>query len=247
MTHYMEHIDISTKFEQVLKEFQKTFLDRHDDFFFTERDLHSYFYHLCIQKEIFILNNGVNLVHLEYPTPFKCSIEKEFPYIKKREITSGYVRSHIDMVLFNPNFICWVFEKGHPVECIKSLKNQLYSEYILDFVRIYTDFYKERHEYIFKYLLEFKYFRSGFEGIKQPLQLIKQDVEKLKLAREFQMEFMDSPLPFAENIMSLVFINSFNKNLFDFLRKDIFINKNKKLISIIDKQHPNEIIGDTFL
>ncbi len=229
----MNSKNIIDSFEVILKNFQKTFLSLSDDFFFTEKELHSYFYHLCIQNNSFILKNGFNLVHTEYPTPFKCSKEKDFPFIKMRHITSKKIRSHIDMVIFNPNFIEWINQKGLSIEYIKGLKNQLYSEYIKDFIKIYTDFYNEKNETVFLYLLEFKFFRNRSEGTKQPLKSIKEDVEKLKMASKFQMGFMNSSLPFAKNILSLVFINNSNKKLSEILVNDPYVKKNKEYIHII--------------
>ena len=232
----MNTTEFSTTFERNLQNFQNTFITLPDDYFFTEKELHSYFYHLCMKNKTFILNDEFNLVHTEYPTPFKCSIENEFPFIKMQDITSKKVRSHIDTVLFNPNFIEWVYENKISIECIKGLRNQLYSEYIQDFIGIYSDFYRETNEPIFLYLLEFKFFRNGYVGTKYPLKSIKQDIEKLLISKEFQMDFMNSKLPFTENILSLVFITRSNKNLLDVIENDPYIKSNDKYLRVICKQ-----------
>lgn len=72
------------KFEKALLELVNIFRSKHNDYFFTEKELHSYFYHLCLKTSHFDYLQ-YNLIHTEYPTPFKCETLKHSPYIKKAD------------------------------------------------------------------------------------------------------------------------------------------------------------------
>ena len=80
------------------------------DYFFTEHDIHSL---LCdISNEELRLygveptetSDGyeVNLVHHEYPTPFRCDMEGYRFEIKE---SKPYKRGHYDLVILNPKFV----------------------------------------------------------------------------------------------------------------------------------------------
>lgn len=79
-------------------------------YFFTERDIHSL---LCdIANEELRLDGVtetktsdgylVNLVHHEYPTPFRCDM-KAYNFVKKDK--PPYKRGHYDLVILNPVFV----------------------------------------------------------------------------------------------------------------------------------------------
>ncbi|MDH5481830.1 MAG: hypothetical protein OEY22_02970 [Candidatus Bathyarchaeota archaeon] len=79
-------------------------------YFFTERDIHSL---LCdIANEELRLSGVteaktsdgylVNLVHHEYPTPFRCDMS-EYGFAKKDQ--PPYERGHYDLVILNPAFV----------------------------------------------------------------------------------------------------------------------------------------------
>lgn len=79
-------------------------------YFFTERDIHSL---LCdIANEELTLDGAtetettdgylVNLVHHEYPTPFRCDM-KGYNFVKKDR--PPYKRGHYDLVILNPAFV----------------------------------------------------------------------------------------------------------------------------------------------
>jgi hypothetical protein len=79
-------------------------------YFFTERDIHSL---LCdIANEELRLDGVtetktsdgylVNLVHHEYPTPFRCEM-KAYDFVKKDR--PPYKRGHYDLVILNPAFV----------------------------------------------------------------------------------------------------------------------------------------------
>jgi hypothetical protein len=80
------------------------------DYFFTERDINSL---LCeIANEELRLrgitetrtSDGylVNLVHHEYPTPFRCDM-KGYTFVKKDK--PPYARGHYDLIILNPLFV----------------------------------------------------------------------------------------------------------------------------------------------
>lgn len=80
-------------------------------FFFTESDIHSYFYH-CMYNSTFEVkknNKRIYLVHREYPTNYRYSkktlttsgVENPDYIDKENERTS---RGHYDMAVINPDF-----------------------------------------------------------------------------------------------------------------------------------------------
>ena len=92
--------------EQSLKELEHVFTNNIADFFFTEKELHSYFLNICFSKTSFI-HNGYLVVHAEYPTPFKCSYN-DTDIVKLENDDSKKIRAHIDMVFLNSNYIDWI-------------------------------------------------------------------------------------------------------------------------------------------
>lgn len=197
-------------FNEIINEFIDIYKSSIDDFFFTEKELHSYFYHLCLKSGLFITSSGFNLIHTEYPTPFKCNKLDSDPYIELAPIESKKMRSHIDLVLFNPNFIDWIIESGKSTKYISGLGYELYSKYIIDFGRQYEMFQKEFNEPILLFCLEFKYFRHSYTGTKYPKKDIIYDKAKLKLLQRvtINMDIID----YCSNVLSLVFIGPRLKN-----------------------------------
>jgi hypothetical protein len=85
--------------------------------FFSEHDIHSVLYSI-VKKELKQIGidsqttrDGyvTSLVHHEYPTPFKCDMQKyNFRVTSDKEKTPKgglYKRGHYDLVIFNPEFI----------------------------------------------------------------------------------------------------------------------------------------------
>lgn len=204
--------ELKKKFEEKMKELKNKFKSLDEEYFFTEKELHSYFYHLCLNEEIFFMKNGCSCVHAEYPTPFKCKKLKEQPYIalKGRE-EKNCRRSHLDLVLINPNFVNWVKENNKR-DCIWGVRNDLFSDYIKEFMKIYENFQRETNEPILIYALEFKYFRHTVSGTKNPIEEIKYDLEKLKIMGNLTNEEVDlglsTKLSFCANTRSLIFIRN---------------------------------------
>jgi hypothetical protein len=222
-----------SRLEEELQRIESIYLKYPDEYFFTEKELHSYFYHLCLAAETFILNNKFNLIHAEYPTPFKCSVKKDPPYFEIEDIKSNFRRSHIDLVLFNPNFIEWIRKFENPYDYVRGLRNELFSNYIQKFIHKYEQFYEDNRESVLLYALEFKYFRASYEGIKHPIISVRQDVEKLKSTKSFKLKFMKNELPFSDKILSLVFIGEKNKNIIHDI--SVYYKDNKDTIRLIAK------------
>ena len=91
-------------------------------------------------NEAFIIDGSFNLIHTEYPTPFKNSLSRFPPYFKIEAINSNSVRSHIDLVLLNPEFFMWINKFKNYIHYLKGLKNELFSKYILEFYNVYAEF-----------------------------------------------------------------------------------------------------------
>jgi len=93
--------------------------------FFSEHDIHSSLYsiikkqlkQLGIDSQISRDSYKTNLVHHEYPTPFRCDMRKyNFRVTSDQERTQRdglYKRGHYDLVIFNPEFI-----KNHTLEVV---------------------------------------------------------------------------------------------------------------------------------
>jgi hypothetical protein len=190
-------------FENALFELELTFQSGPNDFFFTEKELHSYFYHLCMKSDL--LYGDYNLVHTEYPTPFKCKTTKSDPFIKKAHANSKNQRAHIDLVLMNPNYIdCTLshqLTKKH--QYLTGVGDQLFSNYIMDFYTFYQKFSESYHESVLLYAIEFKFHRHNYSGIKYPIRNLIQDINKLNMLREFEIS---KGIPFCDKIKSLVFV-----------------------------------------
>jgi len=85
--------------------------------FFTEHDIHSHLHKLVeaeLEKQGKRLVRSVdgqttNLVHLEYPTPFRCDMSKHgFRVASDKDRTPRgrfYRRGHYDLVVLNPDFV----------------------------------------------------------------------------------------------------------------------------------------------
>lgn len=205
-----------------------------DNFFFTEKELHAYFYHLCVSSPILQdAKNKFSLIHSEYPTPYKYSNKEKC--IQKND--SKYVRGHIDMAIINPNFYDWILKKepeNYPYYCKGILnENKKFSEYIVTLNNRYEEFMEEKNESILNTAIEFKFLRSISEGKKSSENAINLDISKLTDLQNYKVK---SNCPgFVQNIRLLVFMGSllsdgtkkitdtFNESFltfFDFPKKD---------------------------
>jgi hypothetical protein len=180
-----------SSFEGLKDAFQK------DNCFFTETELHAYFYHLCLRN-----TNLWGLVHTEYPTPFKC-----IPSFNDEESkASKHRRAHIDLVLLNPNFVDYAKQENPQIACqiITGIGSGSFSTYINGFDDCYKDFFETHGQSVLLYALEFKYYRHSSDGGSAAKQAVEQDINKLKLLKEHKL---GTSIPFCQNIKSLVFIS----------------------------------------
>tara|TARA_B100001939_G_C16883878_1_gene592169 strand:- start:342 stop:1022 length:681 start_codon:yes stop_codon:yes gene_type:complete len=219
-------------FEDCLLELENLYKSKSDKFFFTEKEIHSYFYSICLSKNIFLYKD-YNLVHTEYPTPFKASILKDPPYFKVVNNESKFMRSHIDLVLLNPNFIDWCEKNNLPFNYIKGLKNESFSKYIVDFVNIYNRFYSDTNEPILLYAIEFKYFRGGYEGTKYPIIAVKQDLEKLNSLKQLKFGTRQQQIPFTQNVRSKIFFENNCSKIIDKINLDPIFKNYQNMFDII--------------
>ena len=220
-------VKLVSDFLKIIETLIDTYRVSHVDFFFTEKEIHSYFYHLCLKSDLFITSSGFNLIHTEYPTPFKCNKLDSEPYIEIAPYDSNKMRSHIDLVLFNPNFIDWIFENDKSTKYITGLGYELYSKYIVDFGEQYELFQKEYNEPILLFALEFKYFRHSYAGTKYPQKDVIYDKEKLNLLQKIIIDKLE--IDYCSNVLSLVFIGHRLKNNLDNMSK---VTRNDKCIFI---------------
>jgi hypothetical protein len=196
--------ELITLVEQNLAGLKECFLTNINDYFFTEKELHSHFYHLCISNYAFH-HKGYSLLHTEYPSPFKCSYLDNEPYIQLEPIDAKKQRSHIDCVLINPLFIDWLVEHGHGTKALIGIGNNRFDLYIKDFYTIYHQFNQETNEAILLYALEFKFLRHSYSGSKYPIKEIKQDIAKLKLLSDFSNN-LHAKIEFVEKTKLMIFI-----------------------------------------
>lgn len=211
----MNIAELKNQFDNCLDELVVVFRDRGSDYFYTEKEIHSYFYHICHNKASFEIDNTF-LIHTEYPTPFKCRQTKEPPYIKEETDCAKCLRAHLDLVLFNPHFIHWVEQTEKNKEIIYGLGGISFSDYMPRFRGDYLEFYQEYDEAILLRAIEFKFFRHSYDGIKYSVKSILQDIEKLRLLREYRVP--GSQIPFAEKVLSIVFIGNRCGRLFDAIK-----------------------------
>ena len=199
----MPNLDVQ-RFEEALNELIDVFQKEENDYFFTEKELHSYFYHLCLGKEFY--HQGFNLVHTEYPTPFKCETLTSKPYIRRvADDKRNKIRAHIDLVLINKNYIDYAIkEKGKEAfRYLSGIENALFSKYIKEHKAFYEKFARAYNESILLYAIEFKYLRHSSSGKQQPENEVQQDISKLKLLRDLEVA---QNIAYCKNIKSLVFV-----------------------------------------
>jgi len=198
-------LDYIKKFEKMINDINDVFKKQEAEYFFTEKELHSYFYHLCVGCGFSF--DKYNLIHTEYPTPFKCSIDKSTQKIIRTSDVSQNQRAHIDMVLINPNFISFI--KGKYPENHRRYINgiggvsSLFSKYIVEHRDLYREFAVEYGESILLYALEFKFQRHSYAGEKYSKLNIIQDFQKLKLLKD---EHIYNEISYCQNAKSLVFV-----------------------------------------
>ncbi len=193
------------KMDDKVDEFLKEFKALPSDYFFTEKEIHAYFYHKCLSDPVFFDGKSFNYVHAEYPTPFKCRKSKD-KLIKAPDIENHAMRSHVDMVFINPNFVTWIKKKSKDdyIKYLNGITGQVFSVYIKDLVEKFEEFYNRFKEPVLIYAIEFKYFRHRSSGKESPVTDVKYDVSKLKLLQNPEFESLQTKFPFSAKTLSIV-------------------------------------------
>jgi hypothetical protein len=130
----MAHENIIGAVDQSIEELCKEFRSR-PTLFYTEHDMVSFFYTI-LQRTLSMATvrdrdaSEHFLVHMEYPTPFRCDMGGEQFQIKGDEERNDqgtlYPRGHYDIVVLSPAFI-----KEHSYELIKAQDYALYKKLVL--------------------------------------------------------------------------------------------------------------------
>jgi len=130
----MAHETIIGAIDQSIEELCKEFRSR-PTLFYTEHDMVSFFYTI-LQRRLSMATvrdrdaSEHLLVHLEYPTPFRCDMGGDQFAIKGDDEQTPqrglYRRGHYDIVVMNPAFI-----KEHSYELIKAQDYALYKKLVL--------------------------------------------------------------------------------------------------------------------
>ena len=196
-------MDLLKRFQAVIQELEIDFKTAHNDLFFTEKDLHAHFYHLCKKANFIHKNHG--LVHTEYPTPFKCGKTQDPPYFEYSSDDSQAQRAHIDLVLINPNYIDFATNQHHQdsSKFISGVGNSIFKKHIGELRTSYRKFYEIYEESILLYALEFKFFRHTYSGEVHPSKEVHQDLRKLQLIKHNESY---SGFSFCDQIQSIIFV-----------------------------------------
>jgi len=159
--------------------------------FFTENDILMGLYAILIRKLPMTSvpdadGNPVNLVHTEYPTPFRCDMNgKGFRVSSDEEVTpkgGRYKRGHYDLVILNPNVIERFRYKDVRGQDYKSLEQNLLPHVSEEIP-------------VLLYGIEINFFRSALRsrrGVENAAALVKQDHDKLQATSGrsgFMLEF----------------------------------------------------------
>lgn len=193
------------KMDNKVDEFLKEFKALPSDYFFTEKEIHAYFYHKCLSDPVFSDDKSFNYVHAEYPTPFKCHKSKD-KLIKAQDNENHAMRSHMDLVFINPNFVSWIKNKSKAdyIKYLNGITGQVFSVYIKELVEKYKEFNIEKKEPVLLYAIEFKYFRHRSSGKESPVAEVKYDISKLELLQNPEFESSKTKFPFCAKTLSIV-------------------------------------------
>jgi len=182
----------------------------HPTLFFTENDLVCYFYSI-LQQKLPIFNaydkDGRKhfLIHMEYPTPFRCDMSKNKFKLKDDETRTEkggkYQRGHYDLVVLNPDFI-----NQHQYEIIKAQNYELYKAQALSKI--------DRYKPIILYGIEFMFSRDPLKyskgknkqkGINGFVAKVTQDADKLLTSKNME--------GFMGQIKMLTFVKGSSKKI----------------------------------
>ena len=190
--------------DQALERMKHEF-ERESSYFFTENDLVCFFYRLLLSEMPDPVAKDADgrkhlIVHMEYPTPFRCDMrEGDFELKKDDEVTDGkkpFKRGHYDIAVLNPNIISKL-----TYDEIKGQDYVLFKEKVLEDESIAKP--------VILYGIEFAYRRDpiSWRGVEKLSKEVFQDHQKL----------LESRIPtrkgfnhngFIENLRTMVFVRS---------------------------------------
>jgi len=174
-------------------------------YFFTESDLHSYFYHSIYSTKLEVVRNNkrIFLIHREYPTNFRYYkrdlVEDDFlePYPLDAKIGD---RGHYDMVIINPEFA-----KNYS-DNIYDIKHIINKDVSLLEQRVKNDIESVKKELV--YAIEFKYV---INNSKVFIDEVKADNKKLLFSTRWG----------AVHAVNLVFCNIKDSKNIETVREEV--------------------------
>ena len=111
------------------------------------------------------------------------------------------------MVMLNPNYIDWVLDSGFDVKFISGIEqSSTFGVFNPELNVKYEEFFRLYNEPVLNFAIEFKYLRHGYLGTKYPVMDIVQDVEKLRLLRDYPTKKFGKHFKFVESTLAAVFI-----------------------------------------
>jgi hypothetical protein len=189
--------------------------EAHPTLFFTENDIVCYFYNILQQKlPVYrdIESSEHLLVHMEYPTPFRCDMSKNKFERKDDEARTNdgkYRRGHYDIVVLNPDFIA-----QQSYEVIKSQNYEMYKNQVLSKI--------DRKTPIILYCIEFMYSRDPIKYSRGEAKEKKidwfvakviQDADKLRTSKNMG--------GFMDKAKMLTFVKGTSKEIRSLLREKL--------------------------
>lgn len=207
----MEIKEIKNKVKKAIEEL-KTEFETHPKLFYTEGDIVCRLFDIA-QKNLSYKkikdSNGCShyIIHREYSTPFRCSMENGFKIKLDDERTDGghkYRRGRYDIVVLNPNFIQkyeYDIIKGQNYNSIKSYLNTASQPAIV-------------------YGIEVMFNRDPLtsKGIDDFVAKVKKDYDKLQKSKTL------NNVRFMECILMLIFDNTsseYQKRLNETLKENL--------------------------
>jgi len=174
-------------------------------YFFTESDLHSYFYYSIYSSKLEVVKNNkrICLIHREYPTNFR--------YHKKKLIQDDYrdpyplaekkgARGHYDMVIINPEFAKKYSDNINDIKHIINKNVSLLKQ------RVKKDIESVKKELV--YAIEFKYV---INNSKMFINEVKGDNKKLLFSSRWG----------AKHSVNLVFCNIKDRKNIEAVREEL--------------------------
>ncbi len=178
--------------------------------FFTENDLVCFFNVMLSRRLEGMAVHDIDgkkhsLVHMEYPTPFRCDMSGGNFSIKqdkdKTQNNRFYKRGHYDIAILNPDFI-----SNNHYNIIKAQHFSSYQSKVLN---------KSINSPVILYALEFMYSRDPINsdaGADRFLKVVLQDYDKL-LACRCRSGICSSLKGFISHVKMLVFVKGSSQHI----------------------------------